>query len=152
EVLAASRLLPDVEFLITGDVRRCPRALHDSAGPNVVFTGYLRGGDYLRSLEQADVVLVLTRHPKAVNRAAYEGVYAGRPLIISDGAAMTPLFPYAVHTSNEAANIAAAIRSSVERHAELVAAAPAALAMQNKRWHDQLEELRVAIGEGSGSC
>src|SRR5262249_28799676 len=41
EVLAAARLVPDVEFRLTGDPDRLPMAVRKSAPPNVVFTGYL---------------------------------------------------------------------------------------------------------------
>ena len=66
------------------------RTAAESAPANVIFTGFLEGHDYDRALEQADAIMVLTRHPLAVNRGAYEAVYFERPLIISDLPAMTP--------------------------------------------------------------
>ena len=145
EVVEAARSVPEADVLITGDVRKCPAPLLKSAPKNVIFTGFLEGRDYDRALEQADVILVLTRHPLAVNRGAYEAVYFERPLIISDLPAMTPLFPYAVPVSNDAAGIARGIRSAIERHADLVAACPNARALQEQRWQQQLGQLRELV-------
>ncbi len=60
EVLEAARSLPDVEFVVTGDQRRCPSKIREQAPENVVFVGYLRGDDYVRALADADMVLALT--------------------------------------------------------------------------------------------
>jgi glycosyltransferase involved in cell wall biosynthesis len=145
EVIEAARLVPQADVLITGDVRKCPVPLRKSAPANVIFTGFLGPGDYSRALEEADVILVLTRLPLAVNRGAYEAVYSGRPLIISDLPAMTPLFPFAIAVTNDAAGIARGIQSAVERHAEFVSACPPARALQEKRWQQQLDSLRELI-------
>lgn len=145
EVIEAARLVPEADVLITGDTRKCPPQLSRSAPENVTFTGFLHGRDYDRALEQADAILVLTRHPLAVNRGACEAVYFERPLIISDLPAMTPLFPYAVAVSNDAAGIAQGIRSVIRRHAELVAACPEARSLQEQRWEQQLHRLREVV-------
>jgi glycosyltransferase involved in cell wall biosynthesis len=145
EVVEAARLVPGVDLHITGDLRKCPPGVRDCAPPNVTFVGFLRGEDYRRALEEADIVLVLTRHEQAVNRAAYECVYAGRPLIVSRLPAMTAAFPYAVHVDNDTAGIAEGIQAAVDRHAEMVEAVPAALALQLERWERQLDGLRRCL-------
>jgi glycosyltransferase involved in cell wall biosynthesis len=142
EVVAAARLVPEADVLVTGDVRKCPAPLLRSAPANVIFTGFLEGEDYDRALEQADVIMVLTGHPLAVNRGACEAVYFERPLIISDQPGMTPLFPYAISVSNGAAGIARGIQLAIERHPELVSACPRARALQEQRWQQQLGHLR----------
>jgi glycosyltransferase involved in cell wall biosynthesis len=142
EMVEAARLVPEADVLITGDVRKCPAPLVKSAPANVIFTGFLEGDDYARVLEQADVIMVLTRHPLAVNRGAYEAVYFERPLIISDLPAMTPLFPYAISVRNDGAGIAQGIRSAIERHPDLVSACSQARALQERRWQQQLGRLR----------
>jgi glycosyltransferase involved in cell wall biosynthesis len=145
EVVAAARLVPEADVLITGDDRKCPAALRASAPANVIFTGFLEGDDYDHALENAAAVMVLTRHPLAVNRGAYEAVYFERPLIISDLPAMTPLFPYAISVPDDTAGIARGIRSAIERHADLVAACPLARALQEQRWQQQLAPLRELV-------
>jgi glycosyltransferase involved in cell wall biosynthesis len=145
EVVEAARLVPEAHVLITGDVRKCPAPLLRSAPSNVTFTGFLEGDDYDRALERADVIMVLTRHPLAVNRGAYEAVYFERPLIISDLPAMTPLFPYAISVHNDSAGIARGIKSAIERHACLVTACRDARAVQEQRWQQQLDRLRELV-------
>jgi thiamine pyrophosphate-dependent acetolactate synthase large subunit-like protein len=139
-------MTPQIDLHVTGDVRRCPRALRTSAPANATFTGFLRGDDYRRAMEEADIVLVLTNHAMAVNRGAYEAVYSRRPLIISDQPAMRPLFPHAIRVANDASSIAEGIQAAVRRHAGLVEATDDALAVQERRWRDQLDRLRARIG------
>ena len=145
EVIEAARLVPEADVLITGDVRKCPPLLRNSAPGNVTFTGFLTGHDYDRALERADAIMVLTRHPLAVNRGAYEAVYFERPLIISDLPAMTPLFPYAISVGNDAASIARGIELTVRRHRDLLSACPQARALQEQRWQQQLDRLRELV-------
>ena len=148
EVLDAARLTPQVDLRVTGDVRKCPPGLRSSAPANAIFTGFLRGDDYRRAMDEADIVLVLTNHPMAVNRGAYEAVYSRRPLIISDLPAMRPLFPHAIRVANDASSIAEGIQTAVRDHAALVEAADDALADQEQRWRDQLDCLRARVGGG----
>ena len=142
EVVEAARLVSGADVLITGDVRKCPALLLKSAPANVIFTGFLEGHDYDRALERADIIMVLTRHPLAVNRGACEAVYFERPLIISALPAMIPLFPYAVSVNNDSADITRGIQSAIEHHPELVSACPRARALQEQRWQQQLDRLR----------
>jgi glycosyltransferase involved in cell wall biosynthesis len=144
-VLEAAREVPEIDLHATGDLRKCAPALRRSAAPNVTFTGFLRDDAYAKAIEAADVLLVLTSRTNAVNRAAYEAVYAGRPLIVTATPPMRRLFPYAVHVSNNAASIAAGLREATRRHAELLAATGPARALQAARWDSQLEILRRRV-------
>jgi hypothetical protein len=145
EVLDAARSVPDIDVHVTGDLRKCTAAMRASAPGNVTFTGFLRGEDYRRAIEDADLLLVLTNRADAVNRAAYEAVYARRPLIVTGTPPMRRLFPFAVHVANDADGIAAGLRIAAERHADLVTSAGRALAMQEERWQRQLDVLRDRI-------
>jgi hypothetical protein len=146
EVLAAARLTPGLDIHVTGDVRKCNPELWRSAPKNVTFTGFLRGDDYRREVEDANVVLVLTNRLDAVNRAAYEAVYARRPLVVTGTPPLRRLFPFAIHVTNDPAGIAAGLEAAAQRHAELVTAAGPALALQDERWQDQLHVLRSRVG------
>jgi glycosyltransferase involved in cell wall biosynthesis len=83
DLLAAAAQLPDVRFAVTG---RAPDGL--VVPPNVRLTGYLRREDYLALLAGAPVVLALTTREATMQRAAYEAVAAGRPVVASDTAAL----------------------------------------------------------------
>jgi glycosyltransferase involved in cell wall biosynthesis len=145
EVIVAAALAPELDFCITGDVRKCPRSLVAEAPPNVTFTGFLRDEAYSDEIGRANIVLVLTKRADAVNRAAYEAVYARRPLVVSASAVMRLLFPHAIHVRNDPRAIAAGLRSAVRGYESLVAATPAALAEQEARWLQQLSVLRVRL-------
>ncbi len=146
ELMEAARRLPAVELQVTGDLRRCPPALRAVAPENVTFLGFLAGPEYRQAVERADVVLALTTEPTSVMRAAYEAVYAGRPLVVSDWPVLEALFPHAVHVGNHADGIAAGLSEALRRHAELVAACPAAAAVQRERWERQLTALSDLVG------
>lgn len=151
ELIAAARLTPDIDIHITGDLRKCPPELRADAPPNVTFTGFLRGDAYSGAIEEADIVLVLTRRVEAVNRAGYEAVYGGRPLVLTGSPVHKALFPYCVPVPNDAEGIARGLQDAVAQHAELVAAAPRALALQKERWGQQLAVLRRRLETGVGA-
>ena len=83
EVFAAAAARPGIRFAITGT----PRG-EVTPPPNVRLTGYLDRRDYLGLLAGAPVVLALTTREDTMQRAAYEAVGAGRPVVASDTAAL----------------------------------------------------------------
>lgn len=144
--LAAARELAELDLELTGDTRRCAPELLASAPENVTFLGFLHGRDYVAALERASIAVVLTTWLHwAVPRSAYDAVYARRPLVVSDSAVLRELFPHAIPARNEPDSIAAAVREAVRRHDELAAAAPAALVLQDRRWQEQLDRLRLLV-------
>lgn len=147
-VVAAAALVPEVDFLVTGDPARCPEMAR-SAPANCRFVGFLGPSEYRRTLSESGVVLSLTTDDGSVMRSAYEAVYAERPLIVSDGPLAGELFPHAITTQNDAASIAAAVRAAANRPWELHAVAGAARRLQLERWEAQLAAVRSHIGSPS---
>ncbi|ABS05137.1 glycosyltransferase [Kineococcus radiotolerans] len=143
EVVEAARALPGVRFRITGDVDRCPAELLRSAPANVEFVGFLDTGEYWRNVREAAVLLALTTEPTSVMRAAYEAVYAGRALVVSDWPVLRETFPLAHHTANRADALAAAVREALA--ATDPQAVAAAFDLQRARWAEQRQELLVAL-------
>jgi hypothetical protein len=146
--VAAAGHMPEIDLFVTGDIRKVPEQLRSSAPENVSFVGFLEREDYRRSVEDADIILVLSDNPTAVMRAANEAVYAHRPLVVSDSEYRRVLFPHAVFVENDAESIASGVREALERHAELVASAPDAARVQHERWSRQLETLERLIATG----
>jgi glycosyltransferase involved in cell wall biosynthesis len=140
EVIEAARLLPDVEFRITGDLRRAPAAL-DDAPPNVVSLGFLRGKAYHREVQQADAVIALTIDTTSALRAAAESIYHLRPLITSDLPHLRELFPSAVFVENDSAGIAAGVRTVREHAGALQADAANARDRLRIEWNAQRDAL-----------
>lgn len=145
ETLEAARRLPDVEFRITGDLRRLSPDERRSAPANVRWVGYLDTPSYVTALAEADVILSLTTRHQSVARSAHEAVDALRPLVLSDWPHMRDLFPHAVFVENEPASIADGIDAAFRRCAELSDVAPQARRLQHQRWQEQLAELQDAL-------
>jgi glycosyltransferase involved in cell wall biosynthesis len=146
EVLGAAHLLPELDFAFTGDTRRCPRAVLGSAPRNVTFLGFLGTQEYAAALGRASVAVVLTTLLReAVPRSAYDAVYAGRPLVLSDSPVLRELFPFAVKVDNNQKSIAGGVREALACRDELERLADKARELQSRRWAEQLELLREAV-------
>jgi glycosyltransferase involved in cell wall biosynthesis len=147
EVLAAARLLPGCDVQVTGDLRKADPELVASAPPNVTFVGFLPEAGYAALIDGCDMVLSLTTEPVSVMRAAYEAVYARRPLVLSDWPNLRELFPFGVPVANDAAAIAEGVRSVVQDDDRYRRRTEEALAVQERRWADQISALRVLTGQ-----
>jgi glycosyltransferase involved in cell wall biosynthesis len=111
QVLEAAALVPDVPFLVTGDVFGLDRAVAVRTPANVTFTGFLSTAEYGQLLQTAAVVMSLTTRDHTMLRGAWEAVYQGTPVIVSDWPLLRQSFDEgALHVANEAAAIAAAVR------------------------------------------
>jgi len=151
EVLAAAGGMPEVDFELTGDTRRCPPQVVESASENVAFCGYLDAREYARAIDRASIVVVLTNWLEwAVPRSAYDAVYGERPLVLTDSPVLRELFPYAVRVHNEPSSIAAGVRDSIARFEELASLAAAARTLQTNRWNEQLARLESILAGNDG--
>jgi glycosyltransferase involved in cell wall biosynthesis len=144
-VVGAARRLPECDFTLTGDVARCPSAVRESAPDNVTFVGFLDPDAYRAAVADADVVVTLSTEPTSVMRAAYEAVYARRPVVLSDWPVSRELFPYAVHTTNDEESLARAIRSLADDYGRYVGSLEVARHLQLERWDSQRKALVGAI-------
>ncbi len=145
-ILGAARNCPELDIWVTGDRRRAAPGSLDNLAPNVTLVGFLGPDDYARAVDEADVVVTLSTEPTSVMRAAYEAVYAGRALVVSDWPGLKELFPYAVPVANDPVAVARGLRVAVEDHAALRRDIPAARRLQEARWKEQLDALRSRLG------
>jgi hypothetical protein len=116
----------------------------------VSFVGFLDPVEYRAAVADCDIVVTLTTEPTSVMRAAYEAVYARRPLVVSDWPVARALFPHAAHTANDADSLAHAIWSVVADYERYAGALDEARAVQLDRWEAQRGALVGAI-EGTGT-
>jgi glycosyltransferase involved in cell wall biosynthesis len=115
--LAAAALLPEVEVRVTGAVGGLPASIRSSVPPNVVFTGFLPYARFLGELLAADAVAVFTTEVRAMNRAAFEVIGLGRPLVLSEVPGLRRRFEgAALFCANEPEAMAHAIRWAVQNH------------------------------------
>jgi len=151
--LAAARLLPEFEVRFTGDQHRVAARLRRDAPANVVFTGWLDYPQFLGELLASGVVAVFSTDPFIMNRAAFEAVGLGRPLVLSDLPLVRVRFgDAAVFSPNDPQLMADAIRGAYERREEL---ASKSAGLQGRLRADRaraLERLRAVIeGEGDSN-
>ena len=110
EVLAAAAALPDVRFYITGNPRYLESSLRKGLPPNATLTGFLSDSAYGSLLARVNVVMTLTRRDHTMLRGAYEAVYQGTPVIVSNWELLRNAFDEgAIHVDNSADQIVAAV-------------------------------------------
>lgn len=149
ELLGAVARLSDGDFdvRLTGD--RAVLRDRYTGGPTRIaperLVGFLEHDEYRKALQWCDVVLTLSTEPHSVMRAAYEAVYAGRPLVLSDWPLSRELFPHAVHVRNEAVSIARGLEDVRVNHAEVRHRCDEARHLQVTRWKAQEAALGDAI-------
>ena len=111
-ILDAARQLPDVRFFVTGNPRHFPASLAAVMPENVSLTGFLSTPAYGGLLAGVDVVLTLTTRDHTMLRGAYESIYQGTPVIVSDWQLLRDAFDDGtVHVDNSPVQIAAAVRA-----------------------------------------
>lgn len=136
-IFAAAAMLPEVPFFITGDASGLDRAVAASRPPNVKLTGFLDDRSYGRLVSGASVVLDLTSQDHTMLRGAYEAIYQGVPVIVSDWPILQEAFPFgAAHVDNTSEAIAAAVvamRADLARHR---ADAERLREQKRRRWED----------------
>ena len=111
-ILEAAAKLPAVRFFMTGNPRHLPSALRAGIPPNVTLTGFLSTGAYGGLLASADAVLALTTLDHTMLRGAYEAIYQGTPVIVSDWTILRKEFSKgAVHVDNTAAGIVQGVQT-----------------------------------------
>ena len=140
-VVEAARRLPECDFSLTGDPANCAASIRGSAPDNVTFIGFLDQVRYRAAVSQADVVLTLTTEPTSVMRAAYEAVYASRPLVVSDWPLSRELFPYAAHADHDPVRLADAISSLLLDYERYAGTVEGARRLQLERWNAQRDAL-----------
>ena len=114
-LFAAAARLREVRFYVTGDPRSLPARERASMPGNVTLTGFLSTPAYGGLITDADVVIDLTTFDHTMLRGAYEAIYQGTPVIVSDWPVLREAFPEgAVHVDNTADAIVNAVRT-VER-------------------------------------
>lgn len=80
----AARVVPDVQFFVTGDPSTADPALLARKPQNVTLTGFIPRADYAGLLLASDAVMTMTTRDNTMQRGAYEAIYAGKPVITAN--------------------------------------------------------------------
>jgi glycosyltransferase involved in cell wall biosynthesis len=146
EMLEAARALPDVRFMVTGNPDHLSSELKRHVSDNVSLTGFLPDSTYAGLLTSADVVMTLTTRDHTMLRAAYEAIYQGTPVIVSDWPLLRSAFDEgAIHVDNSVSAIVEAIERMRREHEPFRAGALQLRRRKLERWSATLAELRDAV-------
>jgi hypothetical protein len=95
-----------IASVVTGDVSRIAGRIAVPSDQRVRFSGYVPIGEYRSLVRQAAVIVALTEDPDCLMCAAYEGLAAQRPLVISDTPVLRSCFGRcAIYTRNTADDV-----------------------------------------------
>ena len=115
---AASLLDTNVHIYMTGRYQKAAW-IPEKMPPNVHLTGFIEETEYLKLLNSVDAVLALTSQENCLLCGAYEGIAAGKPLVLSDTRALREYFTMgAVYVANDAESIGAGVhelRRTIEK-------------------------------------
>jgi hypothetical protein len=112
EIIDAAAVLPDVRFFVTGNPKHLASDLKARMPPNMTLTGFLSTEAYGGLITGADAVLTLTTRNHTMLRAAYESIYQGTPVIVSDWPLLRQAFPEgAAHVDNSKESIVRGVRA-----------------------------------------
>lgn len=147
-VLAAMREVPDITLHVTGKPRD-PAALQSAAPPNVKFAGWLSDEDYAALLRAADVVLALTTRDHTMQRAAYEAMSIGTPLVTSSWPLLRSTFSKGtLFVEDDESQIAAALRKASTDRSTMAEEMVELRAERQGVFDERLAVLRATLGRG----
>jgi glycosyltransferase involved in cell wall biosynthesis len=150
-ILDSAWALPDIRFLVTGNPRKVER-LGLQRPPNLRLTGFLDDAAYGQLLRDVDVVMALTTGKHKMLRAAYEAIYEGTPIIISDSPMLREEFDKgAILVENSPSVIAAAVREMQQNLTIYRRQADELRAYKRERWERNKRALIAKIASRNGA-
>ncbi len=142
EIFEAAAQLPEVDFYVTGNPRDLDPELAPKAPANLRLTGFLPDDQYGALLRDADIVLTLTTRDHTMLRGAYEAIYLGTPVVISDWPVLREAFPRgAVLVNNTVEGLVRGIRQAMKRLPELKQEAARLREEKIQEWQKRKQEL-----------
>jgi glycosyltransferase involved in cell wall biosynthesis len=148
EALRAAARMPEVRFAFTGDTARLSAQARAAIPPNALMTGFLPYATFLAELRAARVVAVFSTDPEIMNRAAFETVGLGRPLVLSDLPGLRSRFgEAAVFAANDPDSMAAAVREALASGSALAERTEALGGRLRAQRAQGMEQLRRALEE-----
>lgn len=146
EILDAARELPDVQFHLTGNPKHLSQELIDTLPENASLTGFISDSAFGDLLHRSNIVMSLTTRDHTMLRGAWEAIYQGTPVIVSDWPILKEAFPLgAIHVDNTGVAIAAAIRRCLENESDYSDQVLESRADRIVRWQGTRDQLLNAL-------
>jgi glycosyltransferase involved in cell wall biosynthesis len=142
----AVRQISDIEFFVTGDFREAADSLVTRKPANVKFTGFLPDSEYVGLVLASDAIIALTTEDHTMQRAAYEAVYLGKPVITSNTELLRQAFHKgAVHVDISLASIQGGILQMKQNLRQYTTQIRELRSEKLARWNSVEQELRNLI-------
>jgi len=130
-VLEAAIRMPDVQFYFSGKLKGEAKELLAEKPANVHLLGFLARTQYVATMAGCDIVLALTTRNHTMQRAAYEAIYLGKPVVLSDWPVLRQNFPEGcIFIQNTAHELCGAVNQA---WGQLLSLQVAALRMRRKK-------------------
>ena len=134
--------LPSVRFAVTGR----PRGDLHAWPANLRPTGFLDDDAYWAQLRRSAAVMVLTTRPATLLSGGYEALALGRPLVVSDHAALRGYFGDAAqYGGDDEASLADAVRAALDDAAGYSARLQALRDVRRTQWRQAADRLATGI-------
>jgi GT2 family glycosyltransferase len=135
-ILDAASSLPHTNWVLTG---RAPAMVVKKAPPNIRFTGFVEDDEYDRLISQAGIVLALTNRKDTMQRAAYEAILRGVPVVTSEFDVLQQFFEdAALYVVQGETNLTEQVANALENRDFLVRQGKLVL---DRRIHEQVHAL-----------
>ncbi len=143
-IIAAAARCPEISFVATG---RPPAGVAERADlpGNLRLVGFLSDEAFESLMRDAGVVLALTTRDATMQRAGYEALAFGRPVIASDTQVLREFFGDAALYAATAMQLADAVNESRERATELAAAMRARRVGVRENFDQGIAEVSAAL-------
>jgi hypothetical protein len=142
-IVDAARACPDVPFVATG---RPPESVRAAELPsNLTLTGFLSTAEYADLISRAGVVLALTTREATMQRAGYEAMALGIPVIASGTAVLREFFGAAGLYVASGADLAAAVAQAQRERPNFVDAMRARRDEMEREFARALSEVKAAL-------
>lgn len=146
EMMAAARnLMSDgVKLYFTGDISRMNEQIN--IPENVMFTGYLPDNEYWQLLIKANVIVDLTTREDCLVCGAYEAISLGKPVVLSNTAALRSYFTDSVlFADTSELSIAENIRFALNNEIQLSKQVACLKLKLDSEWIPRGEQLEIMI-------
>jgi glycosyltransferase involved in cell wall biosynthesis len=148
DVLEAARALPEIRFLVTGDAKKMAKTCRGSWPGNVELTGFLPEPAYGGLLCGVDGIIALTTRDHTMLRAAYEAIYQGTPVVVSNWPLLRRVFDEgAVHVAPGAAALVDGLKALRSQHAAYKEGAARLRERRLAEWARAKEDLLARLEE-----
>ncbi|MCO8122504.1 glycosyltransferase [Stieleria sp. TO1_6] len=145
-ILDAAKRLPEVQFYLTGNPKHLSADLAESLPINVKLTGFVSDSAFGDLLIRSDIVMSLTTRDHTMLRGAWEAIYQGTPVIVSDWPVLKQAFPLgALHVDNSPEGIAEAVSVCLSDSERFRCEADQSRLQRTTRWHQTRDQILRAL-------